>query len=665
MPAPLTVYRASAGAGKTFRLVVEYIKLLMLRPDNYKHILAVTFTKKATQEMKIRILSQLYGLKEGLHSSDSYMKCITEEMNIPEGEVRKTAAQSLAMILKDYNHFRIETIDSFFQSVLRNMARELDISSNMRVEINGEQVKDKAVDQLIDNLEPGDRLVECLQRFANENMEDGKTWNIISSLKEFGSSIFSDFYKSHSADYKSRMRENPNLFVGYKSKLYAIKGQAQKNILAAAESLRVLIEDTHGLDINMFKYSSNSGLGKLYEYLLKGEYMKIPATLYKYAAGENEWFNKKDAARYGTAVIANSLMPALQDYLRIHERMIHDMTSSNVLLSNLNSLELLADIEAAVDESNLKANRFMLSSTNQLLSEMIGESDSPFIYEKIGTRVEHLMIDEFQDTSTLQWRNFKKLLLESMSYYDAETARGSVGSMIVGDVKQSIYRWRDGDWNILNGIKGEFANDADTDVRTLGTNYRSEANIINFNNGFFNRAKQVVGIESAYSDVTQQVGRTGEACGEIEITMLTEEEYKARHLMIAQKVSDLMTKYGVKAKDIAILGRNNSILKDLSKTFMEHFPDIHVVSMESFMLNTSSAVCAIICALRLTQKPTDRILLATLAQYSGMSEVEVAKSVAGLNTRKPIFDVVEDILKDTGFKYYTIFRERKPEFIKL
>lgn len=641
MPAPLTVYRASAGAGKTFRLVVEYIKLLMLRPDEYKYILAVTFTKKATQEMKIRILSQLYGLREGLSSSDDYLERISEEMgNMPKEEIRKKAGIALGMILKDYGHFRIETIDSFFQRVLRNMTRELDISSNMRVELNGDQVKDKAVDALIDSLEPGEHLFKRVVRFAEENMEEGKTWNVISGLKDFGKNIFSNFYQSHAKEFKEQTKDK-SIFQTYKDTLNEIIKNAEKEILTAAENLRQQIEAQGITDIGIFKYSNAHGLGKMYKNLEAGNVIDVPATVIKYSEDENAWLKAADKKRFQTAV-STVLMPTLIDYLELQAKNASAILTCQVIKRNLNNIELLGDIEEAVNDSNLNANRFLLSSTNQLLSDMIGESDSPFIYEKIGTQVKHLLIDEFQDTSTLQWANFKRLLEETMSSYDAEEARGTIGSMIVGDVKQSIYRWRDGDWKLLHNIKSEFADPNATQIKELDTNFRSEANIINFNNAFFLRLKDICGIESAYDDVAQKVkpGRTPK--GEIEFIMMSEASYKSRHKMICDKVNDLI-KSGAKAKDIAILGRNGSILKELSKSFMDYYPEIKVVSMESFILNTSKAVNTMVCALRLLLKPTDKILLATLAKNSGMTEEECSEALKDINATNPLLDVVEEI----------------------
>ncbi len=641
MPAPITVYRASAGAGKTFRLVVEYIKLLMLSPDEYKHILAVTFTKKATQEMKIRILSQLYGLREGLSSSKGYMECISKDMSLPEHEIRKNAAKALDMILNDYGHFRIETIDSFFQSVLRNMTRELGINSNMRVEINGVQVEEKAVDSLIDSLEPKDNLFQRILDFAEENMNEGKKWNVIDDLKDFGKNIFTNFYQSHAKAYKECL-EKPELFNNYKKFLKTTVETCQEKIMDAAIKLLNII-DENGIDTSIFSYNNN-GFARLREYVANRNVTSVLKKLQDYAESEDNWFNKTNARKYSDMypLIRETLMPALQEYLDVQKNYKMLMLSCKVIQRNLNKIEILGDIEKAVDNSNIEANRFLLSSTNQLLSEMIDDSDSPFIYEKIGTQIKHLMIDEFQDTSTLQWANFKILMKECMSYYDAETARATVGSMIVGDVKQSIYRWRDGDWELLNNINEEFEDDSKTEIRNLDTNFRSEANIINFNNAFFLNLKDICEIDKAYDDVAQKVKPGRKPKGEIEFCMMSKEAYKQRHQMICDKVKSLIDS-GVQAKDIAILGRGTSILKELSKSFMDLYPDINVVSMESFVMNTSKAVNTMVCALRLLMKPSDRILLATLSKYSGLPESECEKAVEGLDLSSPLLDVVEDI----------------------
>ena len=191
----LTVYKASAGSGKTFTLAVAYIKLLVANPASYRNILAVTFTNKATEEMKTRILSQLYGISRGLAESDDYLKKIALETQMAEDDIRKAASAALSLLIHNYDYFHVETIDTFFQSVLRNLARELDLSANLRVELNDTAVENQAVDLMIEELDRKSPLFSWIVRFIMENIDKNNSWNIIGSVKDFGRMIFNDQYR--------------------------------------------------------------------------------------------------------------------------------------------------------------------------------------------------------------------------------------------------------------------------------------------------------------------------------------------------------------------------------------------------------------------------------------------------------------------------------------
>ena len=293
--------------------------------------------------------------------------------------------------------------------------------------------------------------------------------------------------------------------------------------------------------------------------------------------------------------------------------------SADLTLRHLSQLRLLDSIEKKVRELNESANRFLLSDTQQLLHALIDGSDTPFIFEKIGTQLQHVMIDEFQDTSTVQWQNFKVLLAEAMSQENAE-------NLIVGDVKQSIYRWRSGDWRLLNDIQAQFPSpEAQLDIRTLSTNYRSQRNIITFNNDFFCTAAQLeylalqddpeaAALQRAYADVEQTVPDKLENNGLVNIQLLPADDYQEKTFArIADIVSELKEK-GIKPSEMAILVRKNSFIPQIADYFTKHMPDIRIVSDEAFRLDASIAVNLLVEALRLITHPNDNLAKAHIVK---------------------------------------------------
>jgi ATP-dependent exoDNAse (exonuclease V) beta subunit len=256
-----------------------------------------------------------------------------------------------------------------------------------------------------------------------------------------------------------------------------------------------------------------------------------------------------------------------------------------------------------------------------LLHALIKDADSPFIFEKIGTQLEHIMIDEFQDTSTVQWQNFKVLLQECMSHTNT-------GNLIVGDVKQSIYRWRSGDWRLLNDIEQEIPHSTKLlDIRTLDTNYRSQRKIIDFNNAFFKEAARqeyekqqeefpqgAEQLKNAYSDVEQGVPEKRGSNGMVSITLLPKEDYQQRTLATLADTVNMLTEQGIEPQHIAILVRTNNIIPLIADYFSEHCPNIHIVSDEAFQLSASIAVNLIIQALHLLTHPDDMLAKATIVK---------------------------------------------------
>ena len=616
---PLTVYKASAGSGKTFTLATEYIRLLVEDPQSYRTILAVTFTNKATEEMKTRILSQLYGIWKGLPESDRYLQAIQEKTDLPTKTIRERAGIGLANLLHNYNYFRVETIDTFFQSVLRNMARELDLTTNLRIGLNDTQVEELAVDQMIEDLSTTDVILQWILKYIMENISDDKSWNVISQIKKFGRTIFRDEYKEVSQALEKKMTE-PGFFDDYTTRLREIRDTAEERMKQIADSFFDTL-DEEGLTIEDFAYGK-TGLCSFFLKLRQGIFDEsiVGKRVTDSLGDPTKWYKNSHPRRELIHALADS---TLGDILRLaieeRPRQWKRYKSADLTLRHLNQLRLLSSIEGKVREINETSNRFLLSNTQHLLHALIGESDSPFIFEKIGTQLEHVMIDEFQDTSTVQWQNFRVLLAETMSH-----AQGS--SLIVGDVKQSIYRWRSGDWRLLNDIEQQFSTQQIT-TTSLKINYRSDRNVVTFNNLFFRNAANLEyltqkelnetaaeQLRRAYADVEQLIPEDRQSQGEVSIRLLPAEDYQEQTLQqIADTIGDL-TAQGIPQRDIAILVRTNALIPIIAQYFMEQNPEVTIVSDEAFRLDASPAVNLLVLALRLITHPDDQLTKAAIVK---------------------------------------------------
>lgn len=613
----LLVYKASAGSGKTFTLAVQFIRQLIEDPKAYRRILAVTFTNKATAEMKERILEQLLGIARGLKGSKGYLIVLMKETGKTEEEIKKAAAETLHLILHDYSRFRIETIDSFFQSVMRNLARELELGANLSIELNNTEVLSDAVDSMIEKLDRNSPVLYWMLEHIEERIADDKKWNISDEMKNFGRNIFDEGYVERGEGLRKKL-QNPKFIPQYRKEVQELRNMALEQMKGFAEQFTGCLE-MHGLTSTDLKGGAK-GIGSYFQKLSTGNIdAKVRnTTVEKCLDSEDNWSTKTSSKRDIILQLAvNELIPLLQSaekFRVINNRLVN---SCNLSLRHINSLRLLAHIDAEVRMQNEQNHRFLLSDTNALLHGLISRGDASFVYEKIGTNIDTVMIDEFQDTSRMQWENFHLLLEESLSQKE--------GSLIVGDIKQSIYRWRNGDWKILAGL----GNDPMLRVKecTLDTNWRSERRIIEFNNALFPSACQVLNdihqeelgtpcheLLQAYNDVRQTPARK-ENKGYVRVNFLGEREndtYEETTLFELSKEVERLTAMGVKTEEIAILVRKNKRIPDIADYFDKH-TKYRIVSDEAFRLEASLAICMMIDGLRWLASPDDRIALARLA----------------------------------------------------
>lgn len=650
---PLTVYKASAGSGKTFTLAVEYIKLLIDNPACFKNILAVTFTNKATEEMKLRILSQLYGIWKLLPESGSYIKCVCDSLNISDKQASQRAKVALNYIIHNYHYFRVETIDSFFQSVLRNLARELDLTPNLKIGMNDIQVEEQAVDQLIESLNPDSLILQWLISYIFSNISENKSWNVIGQIKKFGKAIFRDFYKTVSSDVNAIV-SNKNAFDNYVKALRVMRNDATKRMAKYAE---IFEAETERAGLTPDSYANkNRGIASYFNKLKNTDFgdSKINKnTIKKYLDNAESWTTKTSPDRNVIINLVNDkLLNLLKDAESERSKQWYLYSTANCTLKHLDKLRLLNSIESKVRELNRDSNRFLLSDTQFLLYTLISDSDTPFIFEKAGCMLEHIMIDEFQDTSSVQWQNFKILLKECMS--KAKSDVDTINNLIVGDVKQSIYRWRAGDWSLLNSIEKQFGrNFNDVDVRTLQTNYRSESNIIEFNNNFFkiaaqkeyeqeqdvNNEKKASELLVAYSDVCQSSGKGENSRGYVKVELLPDTDYEENMLSAVETTVLELLSAGASVNDMAILIRYNRHIPLIADYFMAKHPDLKIVSDEAFRLDASQAVNVIILALQVLLHPNEFLTKASLASM-------YQKVVLGRNFSTD--DLFSDMIGDTN-----------------
>ena len=462
------ILSASAGSGKTYRLAYKFvhdtIKYYRDKPYLYRAILAVTFTNKATEEMKSRILKEINDLIVRPAES-SYMADLKRDLGLDEAEIVKRARSIQTKILHDYSRFTILTIDKFFQRILRAFIRELGIDLNYNIEIETSTVLTRSADSLIDDITGDDTLRQWIMEFAQEKIDDNSQWDIRRDLLALGRELFNE--QSRQTVMNSTSKEELQKAIREAEKRSA---RARADMKAAAEKA-LEIMDRAGVCPTDFAGKSRS-FAKYFSAIAAGDVKEPTATARQRAASPDGWAAKGSAAQ----AAAPELQPLLAEICDTFDRNRRLWSTLPLVKSTYRSYALLQDIYKRVRDLCEEEGIMLLSETKYILSRFVAGNDAPFIYEKTGNRFERFMIDEFQDTSIREWENFVPLLQNAMSQSEDTSV------LIVGDVKQSIYRWRGGDWRILQHGVRKALGDADTELRILSDNYRSLPRIVEFNN---------------------------------------------------------------------------------------------------------------------------------------------------------------------------------------
>lgn len=625
----LKIYKASAGSGKTFQLVVEYLRLLLINPLNYRHILAVTFTNKATAEMKSRILEQLNLLASG--KSSKYLSELQSGNSLSEAAIRQNAQVVLKNILHDYNRFSISTIDSFTQRIIKAFNREMGISPNYQLELNSEIVLAEATDRLLAKIADDKKLLGWLTDFSREKIEENHSQRIEADIQSLGKELFKENFQLFFPADENPAYSRDNLEV-FAKEINQIKNRYENQLKSIGKKGVALIAES-GLAIDDFS-GKEKGAGSLFSKFESGYLKEITATVKSAAESIEKWYTKTSPKKAEIHALASSklqpLLIGIVDFIKNNESQYY---TALPVLKQMRMLGILADLKEEIRLLLHEKGVLQISDANLLLYKIIGNSDSPFIYEKTGSWYKHFMLDEFQDTSGLQWSNFKPLIGNSL-------AEGN-NNLIVGDVKQSIYRWRNSDWHIL---AEQLYNDFDgsqTGTFTLENNWRSDINIISFNNQVFKELMRafeevqfttlgdgteflVERFRKVYDSLAQIPGdNKKEKTGLVDVRFLPAESFEedSANLLVAQ-VKQLQD-CGIKAAEIAILIRKNREGLPVIKAFMDAstLPEnqnynLRVLSNESLFLFASQGVQTVINVVEYLVNPDNPVIRAALVnQY--------------------------------------------------
>jgi len=608
------IYRSSAGSGKTYTLAKSFLKLALQGKGKFRRILGVTFTNKATEEMKQRIIKFLSLLKDG--KDQKLVEDLCEDLKIDESALKKRSAQVLSEILHDYSRFSIVTIDSFFHQVIRAFAREMGLQGTFSIELETDAVMQQVIDRMLSEIGEDEHklLKQWLTQFAEEKVEEGTSWDFRKDIATLATEVLKDDFKSIGSDI-SDLAERPDQLIGLKKELDKIQYTFENTIKKiCSEAFKYL--DKNGLSVDKFKSKGNGPAGLF----IKFDKKEYEITEKRRAASNDPdaWVKKTDKQKDLLEKTLNEfVLPKYNELIDFYDKKHIDYYSALELKRYFYAFGILSYISQYLQIYRDEHDAMLISDLPDFLSKIIADSDTPYIYEKVGSRFDHYLIDEFQDTSSYQWNNFKPLVKNA-------TDQGQF-CMVVGDAKQSIYRFRGGDWQLLQHQVKHDIGEAITQEANLSMNWRSTSNIINFNNTIFQQLKDVLNasyiddpservqemmqeVLSSFKDSYQQLPEgKNENEGLVSLSFLNvdrgaDENYK--ELAIQQTIAKVeeLQKAGYALRDVAILTRTAQEGRDIARAFIEYSnsdqaqPGLRydVVSKEALFLTSSHVVQFII-----------------------------------------------------------------------
>ncbi len=611
-----SIYDASAGSGKTYTLVKEYLKIILLskKPDAYRNILAITFTNKAVHEMKSRVLESLsqFSKENPSEKAVGLMQDIHAETGLPLATITEKAKSIIKNLIHNYAAFDISTIDKFTHKVIRAFAHDLGLPITFEVSLDTESLLTEAVDAIIAEAGNDEELTKLLVDFTMEKTDDDKSWDISREIMETGKLILNENNREEIGHFDKKKIED---FIVIKNKLTELTEELETACSDMANEALLLIEN-NGIDINSFPY------GTFPKHLNFFKEKDARANNHRFREFDDIKI-KKDAK--DKAIIESSIPKLLEIldsiYVKTEKQLFYQ-----AFLKNITPLSLLNTLSNKLTDIQKEQGILSITEFNKLIHDQIQNQPAPFIYERLGEKYKHFFIDEFQDTSEMQWQNLIPLIDNSLSSEDLLGERGSL--MIVGDPKQSIYRWRGGkaeQFIELSKEENAFLHHT-KELKSLETNWRSYSEVIDFNNNFFGFIANEFTHED-YKDLYQNHSHqllNSKKGGYVNISFVPkiensefgEEENLAKEELYLLETLDTIHKVkanGFSYKDIAILTRKkNSGIAIANYLTQQGIP---ILSSESLLIGSSSEVQCIVAVLYYLKNNSDRESKANFLYY--------------------------------------------------
>ena len=608
-----SIYDASAGSGKTFTLVKEYLKIILLssKNDAYRNILAITFTNKAVHEMKSRVVESLYEFTKDNPSekAQQLMQIIREETNLSLQTIKEKSQAIIKNLIHNYAAFDISTIDKFTHKVIRAFAHDLNLPITFEVSLDTENLLTEAVDAIIAKAGEDEILTNLLVDFTMEKTDDDKSWDVSREIMDTGRLILNENNREEITHFQDKTISD---FVSIKTKLSELCNQLETETKELATQSLKLIE-INGIDLKSF---SRATFPNHLENIKNGKFNP-----------NNKMFHEFDDIQINSKAsdkaIIESIVPELLQILKSIYSKFEKKNFYEAFLKNITPLSLLNTVSNELAKIQKEQNILSIAEFNKLINEQIQNQPAPFIYERLGEKYKHFFIDEFQDTSEMQWQNLIPLIDNSLSSEDLSGEQGSL--MLVGDPKQSIYRWRGGkaeQFIELSKNKNPFVN-PDKKLFSLDTNYRSYSEVIEFNNNFFEFLSNEFSNED-YQDLYKNHSRqktNSKTGGYVNISFIpkietTEEDSLDKNELYLLAVLNKILKVkstGFRNKDIVILTRKKAHGTLIANYLTEQ--GIPILSSESLMLGASSEVKNVIYILRYLKNNSEKESKANFLYY--------------------------------------------------